>query len=123
MDKVSKLYDQSGYSDKYGLDLFIIITLAFIVFLACSYYLLRPYDEYDFELWWKRGRFSVLCMFISTMISGTSLSTLFWFICNFYMQETNPGNSYCDNFKTNDRVTIAVNFLGSLTIFIIIITL
>jgi len=38
MDKVSKLYDQSGYSDKYGLDLFIIITLAFIVFLACSYY-------------------------------------------------------------------------------------
>jgi len=37
-DKVSELYDESGYSDKYGLHLWIVVTLAFIVCLATAYY-------------------------------------------------------------------------------------
>ena len=37
-DKVIDLYDQSTYSDKYGLHLWIVVILAFIVFLTCSYF-------------------------------------------------------------------------------------
>lgn len=35
---VEQLYDQSTYSDKYGLQLWIVIILTLIVFLACSYF-------------------------------------------------------------------------------------
>jgi len=37
-DRVDELYDQSGYSDKYGLHLWIVITLAFLVLFASAYY-------------------------------------------------------------------------------------
>jgi hypothetical protein len=37
-DTITDLYDNSGYSDKYGLHIWIVILLSFIVFLACSYY-------------------------------------------------------------------------------------
>jgi len=35
---VEVLYDQSTYSDKYGLQLWIVIVITLLVFLACSYY-------------------------------------------------------------------------------------
>ena len=35
---VDVLYDQSTYSDKYGLQLWIVFVITIMVFLACSYY-------------------------------------------------------------------------------------
>jgi ABC-type multidrug transport system fused ATPase/permease subunit len=32
------MYDESGYTDKYGLDLWVIITFTIIIFLACMYF-------------------------------------------------------------------------------------
>jgi hypothetical protein len=37
-DAIKDLYDNSSFSDKYGLHLWIVIIISFLVFLCCSYY-------------------------------------------------------------------------------------
>ena len=63
----------------------VLVTLT----MATLYYLLKPDEEKEFQVWWPRAKWVVIIIILSTVVAVWNLFNLFDWVIGIFVQSTN----------------------------------
>jgi hypothetical protein len=86
-NNIIKLYNESGYTDKYGLDLWIVITFTIVIILACMYYYILNHLQ-PIKANWNNEKCNPLYMPFAGVIFDKKGDDLYSFTANNFTECT-----------------------------------